>query len=167
MTPDLDFERINELIGEAIGEMIKSGALAGAVGAFARSYPAVVDRILGAQAKPAELDVAKIIEATVIRTIELTVKSGLAKPRSASGGWVDVEKVNLVIGAKRTSATIPKSLLRSLDDLAGSRVEAKKIMESAAMEMPKDVSNRSAWLVQRLSSYALATDSQRAAAQAH
>ena len=169
VTRDPTLERINELIGETINEMIKSGASMGAVGAFAQNYPTIAQRLMGAPsaAPTVDLDLGKIIEATVARTLEMTGKRSPGKPRSASGGWVAVAKVNLTIGGKRTSATLPKELLDSIERMAGSRKAAKQVVEDAAHEMPQNVQNRSGWLASRLASHALAMNSANRPPLAH
>jgi hypothetical protein len=165
VSPPPDLEKINRLIAETLGEMIKSGVPMAAVGAFARTYPGVVDRVMGAAAPAPDLDVEKIIQATVVRTMELVV--GPPKKPRPPGGWVDSVKVNLVVGGKRTSATISKSLLASIEQLAGSPKAAKALVSQAASEMPKTVKNRSAWLAERLSAHAMADSGREAPPPLH
>jgi len=160
-----DPDQVNRLIGETLKAMIQSGADMGAVGAFARSYPEVVARVLGAPEPTPDLDLQGLVQATVLQTMESTGKA--AKKRGPKSSWVDAVKVNVVIGGKKTSATIPRSILAAVEKLAGSPKAAMVLIKETTAHIPAEVKNRSAWLTERLSSHVISIEPDPGAALRH
>ncbi len=131
--------------------LVEAGATAEVIGAFALSYPAKVTALAGKpQADEVPVDLVRIINQAVQDAV------GLAIPRKAprSPSDIPLARFTIVIDGQRTSVTLPRATVNTMEKVLGSRKEVGKLVNALGAKLPPGIANRSGWITRQLQDYA-------------
>jgi hypothetical protein len=158
MSKDGGEDEIDAIVGAALKAMVESGAGRARLGAFAASFRDEVAGILGrTPEKPAEPDLLQLVTLAVRQALTdpaLSATGGAAKPAARSE---PAKRIYVSVAGKPTSVTLSADAYRQLEGAAGSRKQAKAIIQQLAGTAPQDAPNRSGWVQERMLAFAGAT----------
>jgi len=142
---DSEARKLNAIVGSAIKALAESGAEDELVGAFAAAHREKVARILGTATGPDQ-------PPDLAMTIAQGVKAALEQ-MGFSAAREKARRISVTVGGRKTTVSVRESRLAKLADQVGGLPKARAIIGEMAQSAPDGLSNRSAWIEERIAAF--------------
>ena len=141
---DIELRKLNAIVGSALRALVESGATDEFIGEFAASHRAKLVKIMcfpEEALQPVSLE--QIVATAVAQALEKTGKA------AAKSSKVPTQRINVIVGGRRTSITIGGETVARLVASKGEK-QANEVIRDIASKVPKETKNRSGWIEERL-----------------
>jgi hypothetical protein len=143
VTDDTERKKLNAIVGAAIKGLVESGADDEAIGSFAEAHRRKVASILGGGS--IESSAPDLLE-LVTRSVRQVLREEGAVPRRTKRART--QRVYVQVAGKQTSLTIAAHVMEQLSGAHG--MHARTVIQEIVDQAPEQISNRSAWVQERI-----------------
>lgn len=140
-----DNEQLNAVMGVALRALVEAGAEPTFLATFVDRYrPEFAKQLnIPVQQPP---DLHAVIMSAVAEAMGV---AGVATPKRGR----QTRQINVLVNGQRTSVTVRKDRLQTIEQLVGGNKQARHVVQQLASQAPADVEKRSTWIDMQLQNF--------------